>query len=145
MLVLSTPDREVYSAPGQPVNRFHVLELTCPEFAALLNGFFAHHRILRQRPLLGSVMAPVEPIGGGWRSYDRRAPDMLEAMPGLSQASCLIALASDYAHRGPVSSIYSDTASVDEAINAAARCRGQGSGRTGAGGQGSRPVRAANR
>jgi GT2 family glycosyltransferase/SAM-dependent methyltransferase len=119
VLVVSTPDREVYSAPGQPVNRFHVLELTRPEFAALLNGFFAHHRMLRQRPLLGSVIAPADPPGGGWRSYDRRAPDMLEAMPGLSRAFYLIAVASDSPVADPGSSIYSDTPAIDEAVGTA--------------------------
>jgi GT2 family glycosyltransferase/SAM-dependent methyltransferase len=120
VLVVSTPDREVYSAPGQPVNRFHVLELTRAEFSTLLNGFFAHHRILLQRPLLGSVMAPAVPAGGGMRSYDRRAPDMLEAMPGLSRAFYLIAVASDAPVSDPGSSVYSDTLSIDETIGAMA-------------------------
>jgi len=121
VLIISTPDREVYSAPGQPVNRFHVLELTRPEFSTLLDGFFAHHRILQQRPLLGSVMAPADSSARGrWRSYDRRAPDMLEAMPGLSRAFYLIAVASDAPIEEPGSSVYSDTASIDETINAAA-------------------------
>jgi SAM-dependent methyltransferase len=119
VLVVSTPDREVYAAPGQPVNRFHVLELNRPELAALLNGFFAHHRILRQRPLLGSVMARDDSPGADWRSYDRRAPDRVEALPGLSRASCLIALASDAPIREPGSSVYSDSASVVETIKAA--------------------------
>nr|WP_294517718.1 methyltransferase domain-containing protein [uncultured Rhodopila sp.] len=119
-LIISTPDRDVYSAPGQPVNQYHVLELTRPEFATLLNNFFAHHRILQQRPLLGSVMAPADIAASGWRTYERRAADMLEAMPGLSRAFYLIAVASDLPIAELASSVYSDTAAIDETINAAA-------------------------
>nr|WP_294562402.1 methyltransferase domain-containing protein [uncultured Rhodopila sp.] len=120
VLVISTPDRDVYSALGQPVNRYHVLELTRPEFATLLNHFFVHHRMLKQRPLLGSVMAPADADVAGWRSYERRAADMMEAMPGLSRAFYLIAVASDLPIPEPGSSVYSDTAAIDQTINAAA-------------------------
>src|SRR5271165_5542201 len=120
VLVISTPDRDVYSAPGQPVNRFHVLELSRPEFAALLGDFFVHHRILKQRPLLGSVMAPFEDSEGGWRSYERRAVDVLEATPGLSRAFYLIGVASDLPIPELGSSIYSDSAAIDEALSAVA-------------------------
>src|SRR5208283_2299271 len=119
VLVISTPDRDVYSAPGQPVNRFHVLELSRPEFAALLGDFFVHHRILKQRPLLGSVMAPFEDSEGGWRSYERRAVDVLEATPGLSRAFYLIAAASDLPIPELGSSVYSDNAAIDDALHAA--------------------------
>ncbi len=54
------------------------------------------------------------------RSYDRRAPDMLEAMPGLSRAFYLIAVASDAPVKDPGSSVYSDTLSIDATISAVA-------------------------
>src|SRR5271165_4389425 len=120
VLVISTPDRDVYSAPGQPVNRFHVLELSRPEFAALLGDFFVHHRILKQRPLLGSVIAGVDDPEGGWRSYERRAADVLEATPGLSRAFYLIGAASDLPIPELGSSVYSDNAPIDEALSAVA-------------------------
>jgi O-antigen biosynthesis protein len=116
ILIISTPDREVYSAPGQPVNQFHVLELSRPEFAELLGTFFTHHTILKQRTLLGSVMTPVEPAGAGWRSYDRRAPGMLEAMPGLSRAFYLIGIASDGKLPRIGTSSYAHNASIDQLL-----------------------------
>lgn len=123
VLMVSTPDREVYSALGQPVNPFHVLELSRSEFDKLLSAFFAHHCILKQRTLIGSVMAPAAEAEGGWRSYERRSSDVLEAMPGLSRAFYLIGVASD----GPLprfgASIYSHNASYDEMLAALARAR----------------------
>jgi O-antigen biosynthesis protein len=118
VLLVSTPDRHVYSARGQPVNRFHVLELSQPEFATLLSNFFIHYRILRQRTLLGSVMASPE-AGGEWRSYDRRAADVLEAMSGLSRAFYLIGVAGDGPLPAVGESIYADNQSVDDLIAAA--------------------------
>jgi GT2 family glycosyltransferase/2-polyprenyl-3-methyl-5-hydroxy-6-metoxy-1,4-benzoquinol methylase/glycosyltransferase involved in cell wall biosynthesis len=119
LLIVSTPDRHVYSAPGQPVNRYHVLELSPPEFATRLAEFFGNARILQQRAMLGSVIAPLD-SGGAWRTYDRRAADIIEAAPGLSRAFYLIGIASD----GPIpsvgSSLYGDNRSIDDMIGAAA-------------------------
>jgi GT2 family glycosyltransferase/ubiquinone/menaquinone biosynthesis C-methylase UbiE len=124
VLVVSAPDPEVYSAPGQPVKGSPVQEPAQPEFSALLSRFFAHHRILRQKPVAGSVMAPADPAArGGWRSYDRRAPGMLEATPGLSSAFCMIAIASDAPVEEPGSSVYSDTLPIGETIGSAASLR----------------------
>lgn len=123
VLLVSTPDRDVYSALGQPVNPFHVLELSRPEFDELLGAFFAHHRILRQRTLSGSVMAPASETERDWRSYERRSSDVLEAMPGLSRAFYLIGVASD----GPLprlgASIYSHYESYDQLLAALVRAR----------------------
>jgi len=123
VLLISVPDRDVYPAPGQPLNRFHVLELSCPEFDKLLGTFFAHHCIFRQRTLLGSVIASTTEADGGGRSYERRAPDMMEAMPRLSRAFYLIGVASD----GPLprfgASIYSHDGSVEEMLAAKSALR----------------------
>ena len=129
LLVIGTPDREVFPASGQPGFGFAAPELSGPEFAALLSGFFNHHRMLRQRALLGSVIAPADgSAGGGWRSYDRSASGMLDAAPGLAKAPYLIALASDQPVEAPGSSVYADGLSIDETIGAAAslpRVRGE--------------------
>ncbi|WP_424814773.1 methyltransferase domain-containing protein [Roseococcus sp. YIM B11640] len=120
LFLVSTPDRLVYSAPGLAANPYHVLELTGPEFSAFLDRHFAHHTILGQRALVGTVMAPVEaPARDGWRSYERRGQEIIEAQPGLSRAFYLIAAASD----GPLpplgSSIYAHAVHPDALIAAA--------------------------
>jgi GT2 family glycosyltransferase len=115
-LLASTPDRAAYSAPGQPVNRRHVRELSGEEFAGLLDEFFADHRILRQRAILGSVIAAP---GAQWRSYDRRAPDVMEATSGLARAFHLIAVAGDAALPEIGQSVYCDDRPAGEMIGAA--------------------------
>jgi GT2 family glycosyltransferase/SAM-dependent methyltransferase len=117
-LVISTPDRHVYSAPGQPVNPYHVLELAHPEFDSLLGEFFASHCILQQRSMLGSVIV-ADGRRGGWRSYDRRAANVIEATSGLARSFYLIGIASD----GPLDdyggSVYCDNRSIDDIVAAA--------------------------
>lgn len=113
LFLVSTPDRLVYSAPGEVVNRFHVLELTPEEFAGTLSRHFAHHAMLQQRAMIGSVLAPMRGNGAGWRSYDRRKPDFIEAQGGLSRAPYLIALASDSAPPPLPGSVFSVHLSMD--------------------------------
>ncbi len=116
LLIVSTPDRLVYSAPGQPVNRFHVLELSQSEFFVRLSDFFRNARILQQRALLGSVVAPLDGAAG-WRTYDRRAADIIEAASGLSRAFYLIGIASDGPVPGIGSSVYGDNQSIDDLLS----------------------------
>jgi SAM-dependent methyltransferase len=117
LFLVSTPDRQVYSAPGQPANPHHVLELTEAEFRAVLGRHFARHALLAQRALLGSVLAPLDETVG-WRSYDRRSAALMEAQSQLSRAFYLIAAASD----GPLpplpASVLAERVPPDEAARA---------------------------
>jgi GT2 family glycosyltransferase/2-polyprenyl-3-methyl-5-hydroxy-6-metoxy-1,4-benzoquinol methylase len=114
LFLVSTPDRLVYSAPGEPVNPYHVLELTIPEFAALLGRHFAGHVMLQQRAMIGSILTPMGERQPGWRSYDRRADHFIEAQDGLSRAPYLIALASDGALPTLPGSVFSVHLSMDD-------------------------------
>jgi 2-polyprenyl-3-methyl-5-hydroxy-6-metoxy-1,4-benzoquinol methylase len=58
MLLVSTPDREVYSPPGAAPNPFHLHELTQAEFTALLGAHFAHVTLARQRAIAASAILP---------------------------------------------------------------------------------------
>ncbi len=60
-LVISTPDRDIYSPPGTPPNPFHVHELNRPEFAAVVRRYFTHHVLLGQRAMVGSAILGVDP------------------------------------------------------------------------------------
>ena len=115
LFIVSTPDRTVYSARGEHFNSFHLLELAESEFASFLRSNFVNATLLRQRAILGSVIAAPEG-GGPWRSYERRAPEYIEASSGLTRAPYLIGLASD-APLPPVrSSAYVDRRSADEVV-----------------------------
>jgi len=118
LLLVSTPDRHVYSAPGQPPNPYHVLELTAPEFGTLLARHFANHRILAQRAVMGSIMAPLDGTGT-WRTFDSRNDTLIEAQPGLSRAFYLVGVASDAALPDLGSSLFAHNVSLDDTLNAA--------------------------
>ncbi len=120
LLLISTPDRHVYSAPGRPPNPYHVLELTAPELGALLRRHFAGHRILAQRAVMGSVLAPIDDAPFGWRTYDSRDSALIEVQPGLSNAVDLVAVASDATLPEIGSSLFANNVSLDDLLAAAA-------------------------
>ena len=119
IFVVSTPDRNVYSAPGSEPNPYHVLELTDPEFRAFLTDHFVHVSVLTQRPVLGSVLAANSALN--WRSYERRGPDIIEATTGLARAHYLVAVATDGAPPPIASSVYLDRRRVHDVIQSALR------------------------
>ena len=120
MFIVSTPDRAVYSARGERVNEFHLLELTQAEFEAFLRAHFEHVVLLHQRAILGSVIATHEDAGA-WRSYERRALEYIEASSGLARARYLIAAASDAELPRVASSAYIDRRSAAEAAEGLVR------------------------
>jgi glycosyltransferase involved in cell wall biosynthesis/ubiquinone/menaquinone biosynthesis C-methylase UbiE len=106
-LIVSTPERAIYSARGEPVNKYHLLELTVAEFDSLLRVNFKHVAMLYQRATLGSLIVKTEG-GGPWRSYERRSLDSIEASGGLARAPFLIAIASEEDVSDIPSSVYLD-------------------------------------
>ena len=112
-LIISSPDRDVYSPLGGRVNPFHVNELSRAEFAALLHRQFAHVALYGQRPLIGSALVP----DGGDRThrsltFEKRG-EHLEMSAGLPRAFYAVAIASDVPIAEDVSSVYVDTSNVD--------------------------------
>ena len=96
LLIISTPDRNIHSGIGMPVNPYHVHELSGPEFDDLLDRNFACKQVLSQRAIAGSVMLPSQgPTARGARTYDRRDEVTIEATDGVARAVYLIGLASD--------------------------------------------------
>ena len=120
LFLVSTPDRDVYSAPGQPKNPYHVLELTQPEFAQLLSAHFTHHRILAQRALIGSVLAARDEVGGNWRTYDSYPEGRVEPHSGLAAAFYLLGIASDAALPAVGSSVFAQNLSLDHLLQSSA-------------------------
>jgi SAM-dependent methyltransferase len=94
LLIISTPDRDIYSPPGATPNPFHVLELTKVEFRALLHRHFTHSVCAGQRALIGSLI-----IGTNSEekvlSYERRGEALFERNESLARAPYLVAFASD--------------------------------------------------
>src|SRR5579885_212597 len=117
LLVISTPNSEVYSPIGAPANPYHVRELSRAEFEAQLSGLFRHVRILEQRSLVGSVVVSPSAENGYAPNitYERRDALRFELSPGLPRAVYLIACASDEASAEPfATSLYVHSGRPDE-------------------------------
>lgn len=96
-LLISTPDVNVYSAPGTQSNPFHVRELTEAELRATLSGSFRRVEIIRQRTISGSVIVP-DAIESGTCSlsiFEQRDRITYQAASSLLRATYLLAVASD--------------------------------------------------
>lgn len=94
-LIVSTPDRDIYSPANRPPNEYHVRELSRNEFSALLHRYFGHVEMLLQRPLIGSALMPetasaVEPL-----VIDRRGNTHFEACAVLPRAPYVVAVAAN--------------------------------------------------
>jgi ubiquinone/menaquinone biosynthesis C-methylase UbiE len=119
LLIISSPNRDVYSAPGSPPNPHHIRELTLDEFKDLLSQQFRHVKILGQRPIVGSVV--VREGGGGEDSdlstFDRRAEDTFECSSGFDRALYYIALASNVEIPRLPESFYFDLTRIDDILH----------------------------
>ncbi|WP_321491135.1 glycosyltransferase [uncultured Hyphomonas sp.] len=62
LVIMSSPNKEIYSTTHGAHNEFHVSELTRQEFWDLLSGAFANTRSLQQKATACSVIVPDE----GW-------------------------------------------------------------------------------
>jgi GT2 family glycosyltransferase/ubiquinone/menaquinone biosynthesis C-methylase UbiE len=121
LLIISTPERDVYSPPGRPANPFHVRELSRQEFFSTLTRRFAHVIQFGQRPLLGSAIisdqegdTPNTEI-----TFEKRGEESFERSIGLPRALYSIALASAEPIEPQCSvSLFIETSLVDETMNA---------------------------
>jgi GT2 family glycosyltransferase/SAM-dependent methyltransferase/glycosyltransferase involved in cell wall biosynthesis len=62
LLIISTPDRRLYTDATGRHNPFHEHELTKPELRELLGAHFVHVRLFGQHAVTGSRIAATEPI-----------------------------------------------------------------------------------
>jgi SAM-dependent methyltransferase len=96
-LIISTPDMNVYSAPGTDANPYHVRELTESEFREVLGRAFHKVSLVRQRGITGSVVLSdgVESRPDNTFVFEQRDSKSFEADHKLLRAPFLIAVASD--------------------------------------------------
>jgi GT2 family glycosyltransferase/SAM-dependent methyltransferase len=120
LVLISTPDRIIYSAPGEPINPYHLRELTPPEFEQLLSSHFRNRHVWLQRAMVGSLLVPDRGKAHGWRSFERRA-DLIEASDGFARGRYMVGLASDSDLLLPRASSYFHSIDVDLACRALER------------------------
>ncbi|WP_186102670.1 methyltransferase domain-containing protein [Burkholderia gladioli] len=56
LMIISTPNRPIYSPPGAPPNEYHVRELDRDEFTTWLSSGFRNFVLYEQKPLAGSLL-----------------------------------------------------------------------------------------
>ncbi|MCA8034493.1 methyltransferase domain-containing protein [Burkholderia arboris] len=56
IMIISTPNRPIYSPPGSPPNEYHVRELDREEFVQWLKSGFQNFVLYEQKPLAGSLL-----------------------------------------------------------------------------------------
>jgi SAM-dependent methyltransferase len=93
LLIMSTPDRTVYS-PGQ-TNPFHLRELSKPEFSQLLNSHFDHVQVGLQKAVAGSAIFPEQDRGSSLQVFGRLDSCTFALAETLSPAPFLVAVASN--------------------------------------------------
>ncbi|MGI4810604.1 MAG: methyltransferase domain-containing protein [Janthinobacterium lividum] len=94
LLIISTPDRDIYSPIGTVANPYHRLELTRVDFEALLRRHFINTALAGQRAIIGSVILGAQQDAPA-RSFERRGDNHIEASDHMARAMYLIALASN--------------------------------------------------
>ena len=95
--IVSTPDRDIYNPPGSEPNPFHVREFSRAEFLDLLHRHFTYVALVRQRPVLASVLIPEEMASVAPMLFQRDGEADFRADTALPDAPYLIALASNVA------------------------------------------------
>jgi SAM-dependent methyltransferase len=99
LLIVSTPDRDVYGEATGQVNPYHERELSLAEFRELLAARFEHVAIWGQRTIAGSYLSALDPRtadrGPGSDFVVRRSPSgELRLVPEATAVFC-VALACD--------------------------------------------------
>jgi len=95
ILVISSPDRMIYSNGQVSANPYHLRELDKREFLALLSPEFVHIKLFEQRALLGSVIFDESKEGtASVEGFETSDGLMFERSLGLPNAMYLIAIAS---------------------------------------------------
>ncbi len=94
-VVISTPDRDIYSPSSAPPNEYHVRELSRIEFIALLQRHFSHVELLLQRPMIGSALMPEAATPADPLVFDRRGSTHFEACVAIPRAPYIVAVAAN--------------------------------------------------
>ena len=92
ILIISSPDKYIYSDVPAYNNEFHVKELYAREFEALIKEYFTNLQMFGQRVVYGSIIAAEE--GAGFVSFDSDQTSPL-ATGGIERAIFSVAIASD--------------------------------------------------
>ena len=116
-LILSSPERDVYSIDGTAANPYHTHELTRREFEEFLRLAFRNVEIALQRPMIGSALfVDRDDYPRTTMTFERRGDNHYEASRGLSRAPYVIAIASDQPLGTLPHSVFVETSEVGRTL-----------------------------
>lgn len=96
LLIISSPNRTIYSEAANYHNEFHLKELDRDEFVLYLRTYFANVALFGQRPLVGSVIGSEEDLSSGKpEGFIWQGPGLFERTIGTPYPPFFVALASD--------------------------------------------------
>ncbi|HWL79431.1 MAG TPA: glycosyltransferase [Roseomonas sp.] len=110
LLIISSPDKKIYTEADGHENEFHLHELDRPEFKSLISGRFANVVILEQDSLAGSLIGPEGGAPAPIELFSSTDGRVYHQSAGNPRAHYLIAFASD-APLPPISASALDDAS----------------------------------
>ena len=120
LLILSSPERDVYSPLGSNANPYHANELTRGEFESLVRSAFHHVHVLVQRPMIGSALIADDRAGAlQTLTFEKRGANHYEVNQGLPRPPYIIAIASDAALPDIANSLFIETSEVGDVLNRA--------------------------
>ena len=109
LLIISSPNKLVYTDLPQVTNHYHVKELYFDEFDQLLKRHFAHQKFYGQRLATGSFVYPLEATAGqGVNLYGGDTQALREQTAPLEATVYFVAVCSDDATRltTPLQSVF---------------------------------------
>lgn len=125
LLILSSPERDVYSPLGSDANQYHAHELTRLEFEALVQSAFQHVHVLVQRPMIGSALIADDTSGPSHTlTFEKRGINHYEVNQGLPRPPYIIAIASDAKLPDIANSLFIESSAVGDILNQAASSPG---------------------
>ncbi|BFG74349.1 hypothetical protein PTKU46_23820 [Paraburkholderia terrae] len=96
LMIISTPNRPIYSPPGSPPNEYHVRELDREEFAQWLKSGFKHFVLYEQKPTAGSLLFREGREGAREVTYwSEKGVGEYQSTRGIVDPVYFIAIASD--------------------------------------------------
>lgn len=95
LLIISSPNRTVYTNEDDHHNEFHVREMDREEFRDLLSAHYQHVELLEQKAFSGSVLLRESGSDRGFESYETVDNQRYDHNTGLHSVYYFVALASN--------------------------------------------------
>lgn len=117
-LIISSPDKEIYSEKPGYVNEFHVSELTLSEFKSLISKYFSNVQFFGQKISACSAIVnySTDEMGSGGVFYtDQRNGDVVPGLTDAADCKYVISVASECSEFFPTalnSALFSQKANI---------------------------------